>query len=294
LLSTGSAPGAIVTNASLIVFREGLEAVLILASLLGSLKKGESRKYRRPLWSGATLALLVTALTWLLAQGILNAMARYGEKLEAVVSLLAIGVLLLITNWFFHQFYWTDWLAPFHSQKRRLLSGETGLLFGLVMLGFTSVYREGFEVVLFLHALVLEGGLAVVLSGVALGLAATAVVGVITFVLQARLPYKKMLITTGVMIGGVLLVMVGHTVHVLQVVGWLPSIASSAYRCPIGPERGWGCIPPGKASCCKPPRPFSSSAATTWPSIRTSAGASSGVSRPGPQPSTFRRTYRLR
>jgi high-affinity iron transporter len=221
-LSTGSAPGAIVTNASLIVFREGLEAVLILASLLGSLKKGESRKYRRPLWGGATLALLVTALTWLLAHGILNALARYGEKLEAVVSLLAIGVLLLITNWFFHQFYWTDWLARFHSQKRRLLSGETGLLLGLVMLGFTSVYREGFEVVLFLQALVLEGGLAVVLSGVALGLAATAVVGVITFALQARLPYKKMLIATGVLIGGVLLVMVGHTVHVLQVVGWLP------------------------------------------------------------------------
>ncbi len=42
------------------------------------------------------------------------------------------------------------------------------------------------------------------------------------FALQARLPYKKMLIVTGVMIGGVLLVMVGNTVHVLQVVGWMP------------------------------------------------------------------------
>jgi high-affinity iron transporter len=152
----------------------------------------------------------------------LTALARYGEKLEAVVSLLAIGVLLLITNWFFHQFYWTDWLARFHSRKHRLLSGETGLLFGLMMLGFTSVYREGFEVVLFLQALVLEGGLAVVLSGVAVGLAATVLVGLITFGLQARLPYKKMLIATGIMIGGVLLVMVGNTVHILQVVGWLP------------------------------------------------------------------------
>ena len=75
---------------------------------------------------------------------------------------------------------------------------------------------------LFLQALVLEGGLAVVLGGVALGLVATVLVGVVTFALQARLPYKKMLIATGIMIGGVLLVMVGNTVHVIQVVGWLP------------------------------------------------------------------------
>jgi high-affinity iron transporter len=211
-----------VTNAAVIVFREGLEAVLILASLMGSLKAAESRQYRRPLWWGTILALAATVLTWLLAYSILTAMARFGEKLEAIVSLIAIGVLLLITNWFFHRIYWTDWLARFHSRKRRLLSGEAGLMLGLVALGFTSVYREGFETVLFLQALVLEGGLGVVLSGAAIGLAATGLIGLITFVVQARLPYKKMLIVTGIMIGGVLLVMVGHTVHVLQVVGWLP------------------------------------------------------------------------
>jgi high-affinity iron transporter len=61
-----------------------------------------------------------------------------------------------------------------------------------------------------------------VLAGVALGLAATILVGIITFRLQARLPYKKMLIATGILIGGVLLMMVGNTTHVLQVVGWLP------------------------------------------------------------------------
>ncbi len=221
LLSAGSAPAAIVTNAAVIVFREGLEAVLILASLMGSLKAAESRKYRRPLWWGTLLALVATVLTWLLAHSVLMAMARFGEKLEAIVSLIAIGVLLLITNWFFHRIYWTDWLARFHSRKRRLLNGEAGLLLGLMTLGFTSVYREGFETVLFLQALVLEGGLTVVLSGVAMGLVATALIGVIPFTVQARLPYKKMLIVTGLMIGGVLLVMVGHTVHVMQVVGWL-------------------------------------------------------------------------
>ena len=89
-------------------------------------------------------------------------------------------------------------------------------------MGFTSIYREGFETVLFLQALVLEAGTPVVLGGVALGLAATFLIGFLVFALQARLPHKKMLIVTGIMIGGVLLVMVGNTVHVLQVVGWMP------------------------------------------------------------------------
>jgi high-affinity iron transporter len=221
ILSVESAPLATMSNAGIIVFREGLEAVVILASLMGSMKTGENRKYRRPMWWGAGLAMLATVITWMLAHGILVSLARYGEKLEAIVSLVAIAVLLLITNWFFHNTYWTDWIAAFQSKKKRLLTGETGLLVGLVSLGFTSVYREGFETVLFLQALVLDSGSAIVLTGVAAGLLATILVGIITFKIQTRLPYMNMLIITGVLIGGVLLIMVGKTVHVLQVVGWM-------------------------------------------------------------------------
>lgn len=221
-LSSTGAPVAVATNAAIIVFREGLEAVLILASLMGSLKMGENRRLRQPLWWGAAVAFGATVVTWVLMRGVLASFARYGERLEAVVSLIAIGVLLLITNWFFHKVYWTGWMANFHAQKRRIIGGSAGLMLGLVMLGFTSIYREGFETVLFLQALVLEAGTPVVLGGVALGLGGTLLIGFLVFALQAKLPHKKMLIVTGIMIGGVLLVMVGNTVHVLQIVGWLP------------------------------------------------------------------------
>jgi len=222
VLGKNTAPLAIAMNAGIIVFREGLEAVVILASLMSSLKSAEERRYRKPMWLGVLLALLASALTWLLAHGILQSLARYGEKLEAVVSIIAIAVLLLIMNWFFHNTYWTSWLANFHSQKRRLLSKETGLWLGLIMLGFTSVYREGFEIVLFLQALVLEGGVGVVVLGVLVSFAAVVLVGMIVFRLQKSLPYMKILVITGVFIGSVLLQMVGSTAHVLQVVGWLP------------------------------------------------------------------------
>jgi len=215
-------PFAVAVNAAVIVFREGLESVLILASLMGSLKHSSTRRYQRPLWLGAVLALIATVLTWLLMRDILVSFARYGESLEAIISVIAIAVLLLVTNWFFHKVYWTGWIAQFHSQKRRLLSAEAGQWVGLILLGLTSIYREGFETVLFLQALVLDAGTGVVLSGVGLGLLGAFTIGVIIFILQFKLPYKKMLIVTGIMIGIVLLIMVGNTVQVFQVVGWLP------------------------------------------------------------------------
>jgi high-affinity iron transporter len=62
----------------------------------------------------------------------------------------------------------------------------------------------------------------IVLLGVMIALAAVVLVGAIVFRLQKNLPYMKILIITGVMIGAVLLQMVGSTVHIMQVVGWLP------------------------------------------------------------------------
>jgi high-affinity iron transporter len=199
-----------------------MEAVLILASLLGSLKIGTARRLRTPIWWGALAAIVASALTWLLFRSALVALAAYGERLEAVVSLVAVGVLLLIMNWFFHDVYWKGWMANFHQQKKQILTGASGQWLGLALLGFTSIYREGFETALFLQALVLSSDTTTVLLGVAGGAAGTLLLGLAVFVLQAKLPHKKMLVVTGVLIGIVLLQMVGTTVHSFQVVGWLP------------------------------------------------------------------------
>ena len=157
----------------------------------------------------------------------LGSLARYGEKLEAVVSVIAIGVLLLILNWFYHRVYWAEHLAGFHQRKQRLLRGAgVGLVaaqtLGLAALGFSSVYREGFETVLFLQAITLEAGILAVLPGVALGLAATLAVGGLTILLERKLPHRKMLIVTGILMTWVLVILVGTTVQTFQVVGWLP------------------------------------------------------------------------
>ena len=225
-LGEGASTATVVTNAAVIVFREGLEAVLILAAVMASLL-GAARGQRKPMLIGAGLAIVASAITFVLAQTVLTSLARYGEKLEAVVGLVAIGILLLVLNWFFHRVYWTEHISRFHKRRRRLLGLTSGGLMsaqvaGFVLLGFSTVYREGFETVLFLQALELSSGLWVVLEGVALGGIAVAAVAVATFVLERKLPYKKMLIVTGVLLTVVLVVMVGKTARTLQGVGWLP------------------------------------------------------------------------
>jgi high-affinity iron transporter len=237
-----SAPEAVIGNAAIIVFREGLEGVLIFASLLAGMRAAESRKYRRSLTLGAVLAMVSAVFVWFLASSVLSSLISLGERLEAIVSLIAIAVLLLITNWFFHKTYWTGWMASFHSQKGKILGGAAvvGPSVGLVLLGFTSIFREIVETILFLQSLVLDAGPNVVLQGVFIGLLGTAVVGFITFRLQVRLPYKKMLIFTGVLIGGVLLTMVGNTVHVFQVVGWMPITPINGLYLPYWMGRWFG------------------------------------------------------
>ena len=95
------------------------------------------------------------------------------------------------------------------------------MLLGLGLLGFTSVYREGFEIVIFLQGLRERFGSSVVLEGVVLGLLFTAAVGVLTFGLHQRLPYKQLLIITGAMLVVVLWVMVGEEVNEMQLAGWI-------------------------------------------------------------------------
>ena len=212
----------VVFNASVIVFREGLEAVLIFAAVTASML-GANQGRRKPVAAGAAIAFAATVVTWFLVQALLDAAAPLGPRLEAITGFIAIAVLLVVMNWFVHKVYWSQWIGRHHRQRRKVLERGNAVVLGLVALGFTSVFREGFEVVLFLQNLELQAGSATVLEGVAIGLAATAVVGVLTFWLHHKLPYRKMLVLTGVLLAVVLVVMTGGTALTFQDLGWLPA-----------------------------------------------------------------------
>lgn len=137
-------------------------------------------------------------------------------------------VLLIVMNWFFHKLYWTGWISFHNKRKRRLIEGAgterasmLGFFWGMGLLGFTSVYREGFEVVLFLQSYRLRLGNEPVLRGVCMGVLLSGIVAVLTFVAHHKLPYRRMLVLTGILLGVVLIVMVGEQAQEMQLAHWI-------------------------------------------------------------------------
>jgi len=226
-----------ILDTSVLVFREGLESILVLAAITAGLSRKQGG-LASPIFLGASTGFLATLATWFLVRGIVNDISQNVSylALQAATGLLAVVVLLVVMNWFFHKLYWSGWIVAHNRQKKKILDSaghgrSPGLVFwGLVLLGLTSVYREGFEVVLFLQSYYLKLGGWTVLYGSLLGLALTLVVAAITFWMHQRMPYRKMLIITGVMLGAVLLVMVGEEANEMQLANWLsttniPSLA---------------------------------------------------------------------
>ncbi len=228
-LQPNTNPTVAFLDIGVLVFREGLECILVLAAITASMT-GAKSAHRRPVALGAALAFAATLVTWLIAVGIVGQLTESvpALDLQAATGLLAVVVLLVIMNWFFHKIYWGGWIRAHNRRRKTLLANGNGggiskqhLQWGLILLGFTSLYREGFEVVLFLQSYNLRLGGSVVLKGALLGLILSGMVAVLTFVLQQKLPYRKMLITTGILLGVVLLVMVGEQAQEMQLAHWI-------------------------------------------------------------------------
>jgi high-affinity iron transporter len=246
-MQPNTSPTVAFLDIGVLVFREGLECILVLAAITASMT-GKKRTYRKPVAAGAGMAFVATLITWLIAVRIVRSLSDNvpALDLQAATGLLAVIVLLVIMNWFFHKIYWGGWIRAHNRRRKTLLADASAdeisrsrLWWGLILLGFTSLYREGFEVVLFLQSYYLRLGGGVVLKGALLGLVLTGMVAVLTFILQQRLPYRKMLITTGILLGVVLLVMVGEQAQEMQLAHWIPTTEISSLKSYMPP---WMCL----------------------------------------------------
>jgi high-affinity iron transporter len=218
---------AAILSCGLLVFREGLEAILVLSAITATVKRKQTKNYRKGILVGTGLGLAATVATWFIIVAMLSDINVPELDIQAATGLLAIVVLLVVMNWFFHKVYWTGWITHHTNRGRRLINsvdkGTYRMFQGFVLLGFTAIYREGFEVVLFLQQLRLKEGNYIIMIGLAIGVFLTAVIAVLTFIAHEHLPYKKMLILTGILLGIVLLVMVGESVQEMQQARWIPT-----------------------------------------------------------------------
>ena len=132
LLKSGISPSAAVINGASVVLREGLEGLLVIIAIFAGLRGPENARRRRLFWVGILGSAAATGLTWALSQTVITGLQAYGEVIAALTGIVAIGVLLLITNWLFHQVYWKQWITTLKSQA----AAEESSTWALITVGF--------------------------------------------------------------------------------------------------------------------------------------------------------------
>lgn len=137
----------------LILLREGLEAILVLAAILAFLRNTGQEKAVRSVHVGWGLAIAAGFATWALAAYLIDVSGAQRELLEGSTALFASVMVLWLGVWMHDRRHAAAWQSYIKSS---LVSG--GGRFGFALLAFFSVYRELFEVILFYETLWLQAG----------------------------------------------------------------------------------------------------------------------------------------
>jgi high-affinity iron transporter len=234
LTDSGIGAPALVTGQSfLILFREGFEIVLLLSVLLGYLEAARSPQFIKPILYGVALAAVATVLTVLLMPYIFSLLPIGREVLESVTALVAVVVLFYVSFWLIARMEHKKWMEFVRARLWSAIS--VGSTASLMAVGFTAVYREGFETALFYQSLLSFGaGLGrYILLGVALACVALAGVAYVVFKLGRKLPVKTFMNTAVAMVMLTSVAFLGNAVKTLQAADVITYRRTSGPRLPI-------------------------------------------------------------
>src|SRR4030095_10705524 len=134
-----------------IIFREGLESALIIGAILTYLEASRNDRFKKHVYYGIIIAAGATAVTWFIAQYIIELSGASRELIEAIAGISAVAVLFWVSFWVLNKIETKKWIEFVKAKVWKATT--TGSLMVFVMLSFFTVYREGFETVLFYQAI---------------------------------------------------------------------------------------------------------------------------------------------
>ncbi len=217
-----AAPSVVFGQAFIITLREGLEAVLLIAILFGFLESTKHGRYKRYILYGVGAATAATVASVFLVDQLFSVLPFGREVLEAITALLAVAVLFYVSFWLIARLEQRRWLEFLRARIWTAVSAGSAI--SLVLIGFTAVYREGFESILFFQALISFGtGLgAWVAIGAAAGAVVLAVIATLIFKYGRKLPIKTFLTVAVVFVMATSVAFLGNAVSALQVSDVIP------------------------------------------------------------------------
>jgi high-affinity iron transporter len=216
------APTIAFTSSFAVIFREGLESVLILGAILTYLEASRNTRFKSYVYYGIIIAIGATAVTWLAASFLIKISGANRELIEAVAALSATAVLFYVSFWILNKIEHKKWMEFVKAKVWQ--ASTTGGTIVFVLLSFFTVYREGFETVLFYEAMF---GFAKYMElyvglGFVAGLGSLLAVYYTTRKLGKRLPLKMLFaLTMGV--GAYLsIAFLGNAIRELQILDVIP------------------------------------------------------------------------
>ena len=200
----------------IIIFREVLEASLIIGILFTYLKKSRNNSNIKMLWAGVGTAILSSILVSILFQNVAGGFEGDSSKIfEGIVMILASVVLTTMIIWMAQNKNISEDLK---NKAEESLS--SGFKYGIFILAFVAVFREGVEIILFMYAIAIKDGISILPSiiGAILGLSG----GYAIFAQGIKIPIKKFFNVTSVFLIFVAAGMLTYGIHELESGGIIP------------------------------------------------------------------------
>jgi len=208
----------------LILLREGMEAILVLAAIFAVLSKTGRKDMTKYLHLGWFGALLLGGITWFVAANLFAISGASRELSEGITAIIAAAMLVYVGYWLHRQSYAKQWQSFIHDKIHQSLSNKA--ITGLALIAFLAVYREVFETILFINTLWLEADHASKTQIVAGAVSAVALLVLLAwgiFKYSLKLPLKQFFRVNAIFLYVLAIVFAGKGVAALQEAGKLPS-----------------------------------------------------------------------
>lgn len=207
-----------------VVFREALEALLLLTIILSIIQKTGMQYTSRFLHAGWLSALTIGLCCWFIMGKVIAQNMPHVELMEGIVSLLSAGILLFIGFWLHKRSSIQEWTRYVKDRMSNNLFKNNH--FGIFALSFMIVFREVFESLLFLSALQLQSTGAspyAVFGGATSALVLVGFLAFLTIRFSVQLPIQKLFFWSMLLMSLLALVLTGKGIHAFQEAGWLTS-----------------------------------------------------------------------
>lgn len=204
-----------------IIFREGLESALIIGAILTYLEASRNSQYKKHVYLGILISIIASIITWFVAQFVIDITGASKELIEAIAGISAVIVLFWVSFWILNKVETKKWIEFVKAKVWQATT--TGSVMIFTMLSFFTVYREGFETVLFYQAMFsfAENMEIFVLLGLVLGLAVIISIVFVIRKLGKKLPLRVLFgLTMG--IGAYMsIAFIGNAVREFQEIGYI-------------------------------------------------------------------------